>query len=153
MPNGAIDRRGAFLALALAGIFGSSMASTLSAVAENQHKELVDRYLQAIIEQDGSGGPVAPTGDISEENHSCFAGWDASCQDNPTFLSVMGASCKMHERFDCTMLHAIGYTEKEVYDVVNNCPCACEVKCGQWTFTPSAAPSFVPSSTPTASPR
>jgi len=154
-----IGRRGVFLALALAGIFGSSAASSISAVAENtpanHHKDLIDRYLQAISEQDGSGGTAAPIGDssTSEENQRCFAGWDASCQDNPSFLSVMGASCKMHERFDCTMLHAIGYNEQEQYDVVNNCPCACKVPCGQWTFTPSAVPSFVPSSAPSARPR
>ena len=151
---------GVIIALALAGIFGSSAASSLSAVAENtapadHHKDLIDRYLQAISEQDGSGGAAAavPMGDTSEENQSCFAGWDASCQDNPSFLSVMGASCKMHERFDCTMLHAIGYTELEVYAVVTNCPCACNVPCGQWTVTPSAAPSSMPSSTPSARPR
>ena len=148
---------GVILALALAGIFGSSSASPLSAVAENtpvdHHKDLIDRYLQAISEQDGAGGAAAPMGDTSEENQSCFAGWDASCQDNPSFLSVMGASCKMHERFDCTMLHAIGYTELEVYAVVTNCPCACNVPCGQWTVTPSAAPSSMPSSTPSARPR
>ena len=152
-----IGRRGVFLSLVLAGIFGSSAESSHSAVAENppadQHKDLIDRYLQAISEQDGSGGAAAPIDDGSEENQSCFAGWDASCQDNPSFLSVMGASCKMHERFDCTMLHAIGYNEQEVFDVVNNCPCACEVPCGQWTFTPSAAPSSMPTSTPSASPR
>lgn len=152
-----IGRRGVILALALAGIFGSSAASSLSAVAENtpadHHKDLIDRYLQAISEQDGSGGAAAPIGDTSEENESCFAGRDASCQDNPSFLSAMGASCKMHERFDCTMLHAIGYTELEVYAVVTNCPCACDVPCGQWTITPSAAPSSMPSSTPSARPR
>ena len=156
--SGTIDRRGVIVALALAGIFGSSAASSLSAVAENtapadHHNDLIDRYLQAISEQDGSGGAAAPIGDTSEEKESCFAGWDASCQDNPSFLSVMGASCKMHERFDCTMLHAIGYTEVEVWEVVTNCPCSCEVSCGQWTITPSAAPSSMPSSTPSARPR
>jgi len=155
LSSGNIDRRGVALALTLAGIFGSSAAhSVVAAVATKNppagdHKDLVDRYLQAISEQDGPGGAATP----SEENGSCFAGWDASCQDNKSFLSAMGASCKMHEGFDCTMLHAIGYSEKEVYDVVNNCPCSCNVPCGVWTFTPSAAPSALPSSTPSASPR
>ena len=140
-------RRKLVIVLAFAGVLGGSATAE-----QQQHKDLIERYLQAISEQDGSGAAVAVAG-ASEENESCFAGWNASCQDDPSFLSAMGASCRMHHRFDCTMLHAIGYSEQEVYDVINNCPCACKVPCGQWTFTPSAEPSSSPSSTPSASPR
>ena len=139
-------RRNLVIVLAFAGVFGSSATAE-----QQQHKDLIERYLQAISEQDGSG--AAAVVGASEENESCFAGWDTSCQDHPSFLSAMGASCRMHHRFDCTMLHAIGYSEQEVYDDINNCPCACKVPCGQWTFTPSAEPSSSPSSTPSASPR
>ena len=153
--------RSLFIALlAFAGIFGSSADQTHSVAAaaavageaptDQQHKDLLERYLQAISEQDGAETAVVGA---SEGNETCFAGWDTSCQDNPSFLSVMGASCRMHQGFDCTMLHAIGYDEHEVYDVIHNCPCSCEVPCGQWTVTPSAAPSTSPSSTPSASPR
>ena len=156
-------RRNLVIVLAFAGVFGGSADHSHSVVAvvaaaaeeegpaEHQHKDLIERYLQAISEQDGSG--AAAVVGVSEENESCFAGWDASCQDNPSFRSVMGASCRTHIPFECTMLHAIGYNEQEVYDVINNCPCACKVPCGQWTFTPSAEPSSSPSSTPSASPR
>lgn len=155
-------RQNLVIVLAFAGVFGASADHSHSVVAvvaaaeeegpaEHQHKDLIERYLQAISEQDGSG--AAAVVGVSEENESCFAGWDASCQDNPSFLSVMGASCRTHIPFECTMLHAIGYNEQEVYDVINNCPCACKVPCGQWTFTPSAEPSSSPSSTPSASPR
>ena len=125
--------RSLFMALlAFAGIF---VAAAGEAPEDQQQKGLIERYLQAIS--------------ANEENGTCFSG----CVDNPMFQSVMGASCGMHQGFDCTMLHAIGYSEQEVYDVINNCPCACKVPCGQWTFTPSAAPSSSPSSTPSASPR
>ncbi len=156
-------RRNLVIVLAFAGVFGGSADHSHSVVAavaaaekeatseQQQHKDLIERYLQAISEQDGSG--AAAVAGASEENESCFDGWDASCQDDPSFLSVMGASCRLHLPFDCTMLHAIGYSEQEVYDVINNCPCACKVPCGQWTFTPSAEPSSSPSSTPSASPR
>ena len=155
-------RRNLDIVLAFASVFGGSAdhshsvvavvaAEEEEATAEHQHKDLIERYLQAISEQDGSG--AAAVVGVSEENESCFAGWDASCQDNPSFRSVMGASCRTHIPFECTMLHAIGYNEQEVYDVINNCPCACKVPCGQWTFTPSAEPSSSPSSTPSASPR
>lgn len=155
-------RRNLDIVLAFASVFGGSAdhshsvvavvaAEEEEATAEHQHKDLIERYLQAISEQDDPG--AAAVVGVSEENESCFAGWDASCQDNPSFRSVMGASCRTHIPFECTMLHAIGYNEQEVYDVINNCPCACKVPCGQWTFTPSAEPSSSPSSTPSASPR
>mmetsp|Transcript_37910 Transcript_37910/g.83272 ORF Transcript_37910/g.83272 Transcript_37910/m.83272 type:complete len:504 (-) Transcript_37910:1957-3468(-) len=114
-----------------------------SSATRQSDQEARRRQLQAdTSEFDGSGGGKS----------SCFPGWDASCQDNPDFASVMGASCSMHDRFDCTMLGAIGYTEEEVYDVIVNCPCSCDIECGAWTITPSAAPSGAPSASPSASP-
>ena len=113
--------------------------------ADQQRLDLVDRYLQAISEAGGGGADAVGSGCF-------FDGWDTFCQDSPSFVSAMGANCPIHHRFDCTLLQVIGYTEQEVYDVINNCPCACKVPCGQWTFTPSAAPSSSPSSTPSASP-
>ena len=93
---------------------------TVKASPTHQPNQETQRQLQAgTSEFDGSGG-----------QSSCFPGWDASCQDNPDFVSVMGASCSMHDRFDCTMLGAIGYTEQEVYDVIVNCPCSCDIECG-----------------------
>lgn len=112
---------------------------------DQQHRDLKERYLQAISEADGERADVV--------NGCFFVEADTFCQESSSFVSVMGANCAIHHRFDCTLLNIIGYTEQEVYDVINNCPCACKVPCGQWTFTPSAEPSSSPSSRPSASPR
>ena len=119
-------------------------APTTYTPTDQKHKDLKERYLQAISEADGERADVV--------NGCYFVEANTFCRESTSFVSVMGANCAMHHRFDCTLLHVIGYTEQEVYDVINNCPCACKVPCGQWTLSPSAEPSSSPSSTPSASP-
>ena len=128
----------------VAVVAAAAAAEEARVPADQQHKDLKERYLQAISEADGERADVV--------NGCFFVEADTFCQESTSFVSVMGANCPMHHRFDCTLLDVIGYTEQEVYDVINNCPCACKVPCGQWTLSPSAEPSSPPSSTPSASP-
>jgi hypothetical protein len=61
---------------------------------------------------------------------SCFEGWHPFCQDDPYYVSKTGLPCEFHSSFDCGAWTNVGYTELEVYDLVNSCPCACAVPCG-----------------------
>ena len=61
---------------------------------------------------------------------SCHAGWHPFCQDDPSYVSKTGLPCEFYSSFDCTAWTNVGYTEQEVYDLINSCPCACAVPCG-----------------------
>ena len=61
---------------------------------------------------------------------SCFDGWHPFCQDDPYYVSKTGLPCKFHSSFDCGAWTNVGYTEMEVYDLINSCPCSCAVPCG-----------------------
>ena len=61
---------------------------------------------------------------------SCHAGWHPLCQDDPSYVSKTGLPCEFHSSFDCSSWTKVGYTDMEVYDLINSCPCACAVPCG-----------------------
>ena len=61
---------------------------------------------------------------------SCFDGWHPFCQDDPYYVSKTGLPCEFHRSFDCSAWTNVGYTEMEVYDLINSCPCSCAVPCG-----------------------
>ena len=61
---------------------------------------------------------------------SCFDGWHPFCQDDPYYVSKTGLPCEFHSSFDCSAWTNVGYTEMEVYDLINSCPCSCAVPCG-----------------------
>ena len=89
---------------------------------------------------------IAPT-------HATYACDDPKCQDNPTYSSHLGLSCSAHARFDCSAMHAIGYSNEDMVLLIHSCPCSCRIRCGIWTREPSAVPSILPTVTfsPTAS--
>ena len=107
--------------------------------------------------------PPQPFGVSAEDNGggqqpACYAGWSESCQDDPTFRSPLSLPCSGHQSFDCRMTDIIGFTEDEIYELVNACPCSCRIKCGTHTKEPTLAPSpfptvsHQPSSKPSAAP-
>lgn len=61
---------------------------------------------------------------------ACFDGWHPMCQDDPYYVSKTGLPCEFHSSFDCSAWTNVGYTEMEVYDLINSCPCSCAVPCG-----------------------
>ena len=72
---------------------------------------------------------------------------DPECQDDPTYSSHLGLNCLAHARFDCTGMHAIGYSTENVFVLINSCPCSCNIRCNIWTREPSGLPSTVPTVT------
>ena len=75
---------------------------------------------------------------------ACHAGWDMSCQDDPTYRSKYGLTCANHQKLDCEAFVGVGFTEYEAFQLVVSCPCSCDIPCGTYTETPSASPSSVP---------
>lgn len=75
-----------------------------------------------------------------------------SCYDSETYISPMGFNCAKHAQLNCLNFGQIGFTDQELYDLVNSCPISCNVTCGTFTLSPSAAPSSSPttSNRPTA---
>ena len=87
-----------------------------------------------------------------ELQRSCYPGWSRTCQDDVSYFSKMRAPCWRHTKLDCTAFGNIGYTDEEILDLVESCPCSCGVECGTYSVAPSASPSARPSAEPTMMP-
>jgi hypothetical protein len=74
----------------------------------------------AVAETDGGG--------LLQQGKACFAGWDATCQDNPLFTSRLGLGCAMHVVVDCDLMVEIGFTAAEQDELILNCPCSCQIE-------------------------
>ena len=83
---------------------------------------------QALSSRLRGSSPVAA--DRPQGVTSCHAGWHPLCQDDPSYVSKTGLPCEFHSSFDCSSWTKVGYTDMEVYDLINSCPCACAVPCG-----------------------
>ena len=83
--------------------------------------------------------------------HVPYACDDPKCQDNPTYISHLGLSCSAHARFDCSAMHAIGYSKEDMFLLIRSCPCSCRIRCGIWTRE-SSAPTLHPTLSPTRMP-
>jgi len=94
-------------------------------------------------------GEAWKRGNARTQQPACYPGWDDTCQDDPTFVSPLSLPCSGHQSFDCRMTGMIGFTEDEIYALVNACPCSCNIKCGTHTKDPTMAPT----SSPTVSPQ
>ena len=79
--------------------------------------------------------------------HAPYECDDPKCQDDPIYSSRLGLSCLAHARFDCKGMHAIGYSNEDMFLLINSCPCSCNIRCNTWTREPSWAPSMVPTAT------
>ena len=66
-----------------------------------------------------------------EVQESCQPGWSPTCQDNMMFRSSpYGQPCEYFREIDCHGLFVIGYKVEQIADIMNQCPCACEISCG-----------------------
>eukprot|EP00562_Extubocellulus_spinifer_P007577 CAMPEP_0178492056 /NCGR_PEP_ID=MMETSP0696-20121128/11734_1 /TAXON_ID=265572 /ORGANISM="Extubocellulus spinifer, Strain CCMP396" /LENGTH=961 /DNA_ID=CAMNT_0020119955 /DNA_START=26 /DNA_END=2908 /DNA_ORIENTATION=+ len=100
-------------------------------------------------------GNIDPRGSDGDGGGACFPGWDETCRDDPSFLADdLFLPCDSFKLLQCTKLEAIGFDERQLYMIVNSCPCSCEVECGTWTMTPTEEPSTSPtvSHEPTSAP-
>ena len=87
-----------------------------------------------------------------QRQRSCYPGWSSTCQDNPYYHSKMRVPCWRHTTLDCTAFGHVGYTDEEILDLVESCPCSCGIECGTFSVSPSASPSAMPSERPTGMP-
>ena len=87
-----------------------------------------------------------------QRQRSCYPDWPSTCQDDPYYHSKMRVPCWRHTTLDCTEFGHIGYTEEEILDLIESCPCSCGVECGTFSVSPSASPSAMPSERPTGMP-
>eukprot|EP00562_Extubocellulus_spinifer_P028175 CAMPEP_0178642996 /NCGR_PEP_ID=MMETSP0698-20121128/17477_1 /TAXON_ID=265572 /ORGANISM="Extubocellulus spinifer, Strain CCMP396" /LENGTH=327 /DNA_ID=CAMNT_0020283799 /DNA_START=69 /DNA_END=1048 /DNA_ORIENTATION=+ len=95
---------------------------------------------------------TAPSLDVFEslDEAACHDGWDPLCTDDASYVSKLSFICEQHTNVDCTSFGALGFTEEEVVELVNRCPCSCKIPCGTFTMQPTASPE--PSSVPSAHP-
>ena len=91
---------------------------------------------------------IPPEDNGGGQQPACYPGWDESCQDDPTFVSPLSLPCSGHQTFDCRMTDIIGFTEDEIYALVNACPCSCRIKCGTHTKEPTLSPTSAPTISP-----
>ena len=82
-----------------------------------------------------------------QELQACHPGWSPICQDDPTYRSQLDLPCWAHEVIDCKALVEIHFTEQEVMDLVEHCPCACKTECGTYTLSPTSSPTDTPTIT------
>ena len=90
--------------------------------------------------------------DLQQQREECVPGWGPLCQDDPNYFSPqLELPCWSHSVVDCKALLNIGLTELEVMDLVEHCPCSCNVECGTFTLSPTP-PTESPTVTVTKSP-
>ena len=83
------------------------------------------------------------------ESPYCF---NEQCIDDETYRSKSNLPCHLHESLDCRDWGVVGYSVEEVFDLIDSCPCTCNIECGSWTHEPSDRPSVMPSAQPSDSP-
>ena len=88
----------------------------------------------------------------SEPKKACFWRWDASCQDDPTYRSKDNLNCEKYQNEDCPDLFG-HFTQPEVSELIQRCPCSCRIECNTSTWDNSSLPipTDVPSSEPSTS--
>ena len=81
---------------------------------------------------------TSPSSAPTEDFYRCT---DPTCQDDPNYQSKLGLTCDKHARFDCTTMDAINYSEEEISELINRCPCSCRTMCD---YEKSSSPSSRP---------
>ena len=83
---------------------------------------------------------------------ACFVGWEETCQDNSDYLSPMGLGCaESFGKVNCLKLSMVGFTEIQMLEALQSCPCTCSVECG-YSMPPSGIPTVSPSDAPSTMP-
>ena len=91
--------------------------------------------------------------DLQQQREECVPGWGPLCQDDPNYFSPqLELPCWSHSVVDCKALINVGLTELEVMDLVEHCPCSCNVECGTFTLSPTPTPTESPTVTVTERP-
>ena len=88
----------------------------------------------------------------SMDDAACHSGWDPLCADDPSYVSKLGFRCDQHVNVDCTGFRRLGFTERQVYALVNKCPCSCRIPCGSYTLEPALMETDSPTALPSVSP-
>ena len=55
--------------------------------------------------------------------------YDGVCSDDPSYLSLLGIPCWRHSIYSCERFHRIGFTGQQVTELIERCPCSCNVPC------------------------
>ena len=93
---------------------------------------------------------TSPSSAPTEDFYRCT---DPTCQDDPNYQSKLGLTCDKHARFDCTTMGAINYSEEEISELIDRCPCSCRTMCDyEKNSSPSSRPSIDASSSPSSRP-
>jgi len=114
-----------------------------------------DIHSPAFGGDDDSGGGDKIRGRRNRQvqlQRSCHPGWSSTCQDDMHYFSKMRVPCWRHSTMDCTAFGHIGYTDEEILDLVERCPCSCGVECGTFSIAPSVSPTAMPTEGPTRIP-
>lgn len=101
---------------------------------DTEHKPISTTLLQPQV-QGSKHGLTQYIHRRTKKKKACFDGWDVSCQDNPLYLSPMQTDCSIaHSVFGdgkCAQAMTIGFTPKDVNEMLLNCPCGCGIECGR----------------------
>eukprot|EP00978_Attheya_sp_CCMP212_P009602 scaffold22774_cov55-Attheya_sp.AAC.3 len=63
-----------------------------------------------------------------QEPKQCF---EDQCEDKLDYTSpIISAKCYQHAFLDCASFMRIGFSEQDVFNLVEACPCSCNVMCG-----------------------
>mmetsp|Transcript_6709 Transcript_6709/g.14668 ORF Transcript_6709/g.14668 Transcript_6709/m.14668 type:complete len:614 (+) Transcript_6709:91-1932(+) len=54
---------------------------------------------------------------------------DPACPDDQTYVSKIGLTCSEHAQFQCPMFLVLGYDEADTAELIERCPCTCDVAC------------------------
>ena len=143
-------RQGLIVSIALS--YAAAKATAKGIVYETQDTsytfEISDIGLAPLLSE-GIGS------DATASEGTCFDGW---CRDSPAYLSMLNLPCYAHSHFECALFIDMGFTQEQVDELIESCPCSCNVACPDKpletsTSKPSAMPvSDPPTKNPSASP-
>ena len=107
---------------------------------------------QATSASNVGGNAVLESNNNDLAGGACFEGWDETCQDNSEYTSPMGLGCaESFGKIDCLKLSRVGFTEIQMLEAIQSCPCSCQIECG-YSMPPSSSPTSSPSDIPSMEP-
>jgi len=68
-----------------------------------------------------------PEGGGRTDNNFSFTGMDGRCEDSRKFKTHMGLTCRDHKNLNCLDIQSIGFTPKQMLQLLSNCPKTCDV--------------------------
>ena len=95
--------------------------SAQSSTTRTRHYSSVKKLRDSNTPDDRAVIPDQPHG--SGVVQACYDGWHPFCQDDPYYTSKTNLPCAFHASFECAAWTKVGYTDMEVFDLINSCPC------------------------------